>query len=37
LAPTYEALAEMLKDEDVLIAKIDAIENDIPSGYAVRG
>lgn len=38
LAPKYEELAEMLKDEPgVTIAKMDATANDVPSTYNVRG
>merc|ERR550532_3796809 len=38
LAPKYEELAEMLKDEDsVAIVKMDATANDVPSPYEVRG
>ncbi|XP_072402081.1 protein disulfide-isomerase A3 [Diabrotica undecimpunctata] len=37
LAPIYEELAEKLKDEDVVIAKMDATANDVPSNFEVRG
>lgn len=38
LAPKFEELAEMLKDEPgVTIAKMDATANDVPSTYDVRG
>ncbi|KAH9503197.1 Protein disulfide-isomerase A3 [Bulinus truncatus] len=38
LAPKYEELAEKLKDEtSVVIAKMDATANDVPSPYDVRG
>ncbi|KAI6241457.1 Protein disulfide-isomerase [Aphelenchoides fujianensis] len=37
LAPKYEELATKLKDEDVVIAKMDATANDVPPGYDVRG
>jgi protein disulfide isomerase family A protein 3 len=30
-------LATKLKDEDVVIAKMDATANDVPPGYDVRG
>jgi len=38
LAPKYEELAEKLKDEpSIVIAKMDATANDVPSEYDVRG
>lgn len=37
LAPKYEELATKLKDEDVVIAKMDATANDVPPEYNVRG
>jgi len=37
LAPKYEELATKLKDEDVIIAKMDATANDVPPAYDVRG
>ncbi|KAF7287794.1 hypothetical protein GWI33_003425 [Rhynchophorus ferrugineus] len=37
LAPTYDELAEKLKDEDVAIVKMDATANDVPSTFDVRG
>jgi len=38
LAPKYEELAEMLKDEkDIVIAKMDATANDVPKIYDVKG
>lgn len=38
LAPKYDELAEKLKDEtDVVIAKMDATANDVPSNYKVAG
>ncbi|XP_059171523.1 protein disulfide-isomerase A3-like [Physella acuta] len=38
LAPKYEELATKLKDEkDLVIAKMDATANDVPSPYDVRG
>jgi len=37
LAPKYEELAAKLKDEDVIIAKMDATANDVPPNYDVKG
>lgn len=37
LAPKYEELATNLKDEDVLIVKMDATANDAPPNFEVRG
>ena len=38
LAPKYEELAKKLKDEDdIVIAKMDATANDVPSQYSVQG
>jgi len=38
LAPKYEELAKKLEDEkDIVIAKMDATANDVPSSYDVRG
>lgn len=38
LAPKYDELAKKLEDEDsVVIAKMDATANDVPSPYQVRG
>jgi protein disulfide isomerase family A protein 3 len=38
LAPKYDELAKTLKNENsVVIAKMDATENDVPSQYEVRG
>ncbi|KAJ8923867.1 hypothetical protein NQ315_010449 [Exocentrus adspersus] len=37
LAPVYDELGEKLKDEDVVIAKMDATANDVPPLYEVRG
>ncbi|RUS82046.1 hypothetical protein EGW08_010202 [Elysia chlorotica] len=38
LAPKYDELAKKLEDEDsVVIAKMDATANDVPSPYEVRG
>jgi len=38
LAPKYEELATKLADEDeIVIAKMDATANDVPSTYEVRG
>jgi protein disulfide isomerase family A protein 3 len=37
LAPTYEELGEKLRDEDVVIAKMDATANDVPSTFQVQG
>ncbi|KAI6202865.1 Protein disulfide-isomerase [Aphelenchoides besseyi] len=35
--PKYEELATKLKNEDVVIAKMDATANDVPPEYNVRG
>uniref|UniRef100_V5GVX1 Protein disulfide-isomerase n=2 Tax=Anoplophora glabripennis TaxID=217634 RepID=V5GVX1_ANOGL len=37
LAPAYDELAEKLKDEDVVIVKMDATANDVPAPFEVRG
>jgi protein disulfide isomerase family A protein 3 len=37
LAPIYDELGEKLKEEDVVIAKMDATANDVPSQYNVQG
>ncbi|XP_040571865.1 protein disulfide-isomerase A3 [Lepeophtheirus salmonis] len=37
LTPIYEELGEAMKDENVLITKIDATANDVPSEFNVRG
>uniref|UniRef100_A0A915E529 protein disulfide-isomerase n=1 Tax=Ditylenchus dipsaci TaxID=166011 RepID=A0A915E529_9BILA len=37
LAPTFEKLAEMLSSEDVIVAKFDAQEHEVPSLFNVRG
>jgi protein disulfide isomerase family A protein 3 len=38
LAPKYEELAKKLEDEkDIVIAKMDATANDVPSTYDVKG
>jgi protein disulfide-isomerase A3 len=38
LAPKYEELAKKLSDEDgIVIAKMDATANDVPSQYSVQG
>ncbi|UJR35665.1 hypothetical protein I4U23_028415 [Adineta vaga] len=38
LAPKYDELAKKLKKESsIVIAKMDATENDVPSGYEVQG
>jgi protein disulfide isomerase family A protein 3 len=38
LAPKYDELAKTLKNENsIVIAKMDATENDVPSQYNVRG
>jgi len=37
LAPIFDELGEKLKKEDVVIAKMDATANDVPSSYGVTG
>ncbi|XP_066158872.1 protein disulfide-isomerase A3 [Euwallacea fornicatus] len=37
LAPTFDELAEKLKDEDVAIVKMDATANDVTAPFDVRG
>ncbi|CAD6184210.1 unnamed protein product [Caenorhabditis auriculariae] len=37
LAPKYDELASKLKNEDVIIAKMDATANDVPPLFEVRG
>lgn len=38
LAPKYDELAKKLSNEkDIVIAKVDATANDIPSNFEVRG
>jgi protein disulfide isomerase family A protein 3 len=38
LAPKYEDLAKKLENEDgIVIAKMDATANDVPSQYSVQG
>jgi len=37
LAPIYDELAEKLKAENVVIAKMDATANDVPPEFEVRG
>ncbi|CAH1134868.1 unnamed protein product [Ceutorhynchus assimilis] len=37
LAPTFDELAEKLKDEDVSIVKMDATANDVTGPFDVRG
>merc|ERR1712126_777436 len=38
LAPKYDELAKKLEDEpNIVIAKMDATANDVPSNYEVRG
>jgi len=37
LTPIYDELAEKLKDEDVVIVKMDATANDVPPEFNVRG
>jgi protein disulfide isomerase family A protein 3 len=38
LAPVYEEVAQKLKDEDgVVLAKLDATANDVPSQFDVKG
>ena len=38
LAPKYEELAKKLENEDgIVIAKMDATANDVPSNFEVRG
>ena len=38
LAPKYEELAKKLeKEDDIVIAKMDATANDVPSNFEVRG
>jgi len=37
LTPIYDDLGEKLKNEDVVIAKMDATANDVPPAYNVKG
>lgn len=37
LTPIYDELAEKLADEEVVIAKMDATTNDVPSDFNVQG
>ena len=37
LVPTYDELGEKLSGEDVVIAKMDATANDVPSTFQVQG
>ncbi|CAH0562010.1 unnamed protein product [Brassicogethes aeneus] len=37
LVPVYDELGEKMKDENVVIAKMDATANDVPAPYDVRG
>lgn len=37
LTPVYDEVAEKLKDEDVVLAKLDATANDVPPSFDVRG
>merc|ERR1712223_195959 len=37
LAPKYDELGEAMKEENVVIAKMDATANDVPDGFDVSG
>lgn len=37
MAPIFEELGEKLADEEVAIVKFDAVSNDVPKGFEVRG
>jgi len=37
LEPTYNRLGETMKNEDIVIAKIDGTANDLPPGFASNG
>lgn len=37
LEPTYKILGEKMKNENVVIAKIDGTANDLPPGYSTKG
>jgi protein disulfide isomerase family A protein 3 len=37
LAPIFDELGDKMKDEDVVIAKMDATANDVPTTYQVQG
>lgn len=37
MAPKYDELAEKMKEEEVVIVKMDATANDVPPEFDVRG